>query len=246
MKSIDIRTTQNVTISYELANVRDRILAYLVDMIVKGLVYTILFLLFKYLYLDTFLDDMAYLYFMLVVLPPLIFYSLFFEYLFNGQTPGKMLLKIRVVKLNGKQPDFYDYMLRWCFRLMDLVMSGGVLAVILVSSTDHAQRLGDTVSNTTVVRIKDRHPISLADILKIDTLSQYSPKYNLVKNFPEEDIVKIKNTIVRCSEYKNHAHSEILDKLASDVALKLQLEEVPDQKIPFLRTVIKDYIVLTR
>jgi uncharacterized RDD family membrane protein YckC len=246
MKSIDIRTTQNVTISYELANVRDRILAYLVDNICKVLIYVILYLLFQYLYLDSYMDDMAFIYFFLIVLPPILFYSLFFEYVFNGQTPGKMILKIRVVKLNGKQPEFYDYILRWCFRLLDLNMSGGVLAAILVTSTDHAQRLGDTVSNTTVVRIKDRHPISLAEILKIDTLDKYTPKYALVRNFPEEDIVKIKNAIVRCNEHKNQAHRDILDKLVLDVATKLSLEEIPAQKVPFLRMVIKDYIVLTR
>jgi hypothetical protein len=129
---------------------------------------------------------------------------------------------------------------------LDLIMSGGVLAAILASSTDHSQRLGDMVSNTTVVRVRDRHPISLAEILRIDTLDKYSPKYLMVKNFPEEDIVKIKQTLVRCNEYKNVAHYEILNKLAEDVAARLQLEEVPMQKVPFLRSVIKDYIVLTR
>ncbi|MDZ4752295.1 MAG: RDD family protein [Flavobacteriales bacterium] len=246
MKSIDIRTTQNVTISYELASSRDRILAYFIDMIIKLVIYVLAFLMFEYIFSNRYKSDIIYIYFFLIVLPPIVFYSLFCEYVFHGQTPGKMLLKIRVVKLNGKQPDFYDYMLRWCFRLVDLFLSGGVLAAILVSSTDHAQRLGDLVSNTTVVRVRDRHPISLAEIMKIETKHNYVPQYELVRNFPEEDIVLIKNTLVRYSEIKNKAHEEIIDRLVTNVASRLQLTEIPEQKIPFLRTVIKDFIVLTR
>jgi hypothetical protein len=183
---------------------------------------------------------------LLVIVPPIAFYSLFFENVMNGQTPGKRLLKIRVVKLNGKQPEFYDYVLRWSFRLVDLVLSGGVLASILVSSSDHSQRLGDMVSNTTVVRVRDRSPISLADILKIESLSSYEPKYVAIRNFPERDIMLIKNALGRYMSISNTAHMEVLQELADSMAARLKVEERPADVIVFLRTLIKDYVVLTR
>ena len=44
MQTIDITTTQNVTIEYELATLRDRFLALLIDVMVVGTVYFILFI----------------------------------------------------------------------------------------------------------------------------------------------------------------------------------------------------------
>jgi uncharacterized RDD family membrane protein YckC len=248
MKSIDIRTTQNVTISYELAAVRDRILAYVVDTLIKLLYYTITVLLAIYMMdeMHEYEEDFMIIFGLLVIAPPIAFYSLFFENVMNGQTPGKRLLKIRVVKLNGKQPEFYDYVLRWSFRLVDLVLSGGVLASILVSSSDHSQRLGDMVSNTTVVRVRDRSPISLADILKIESLSSYEPKYVAIRNFPERDIMLIKNALGRYMSISNTAHMEVLQELADSMAARLKVEERPADVIVFLRTLIKDYVVLTR
>ena len=48
---------------------------------------------------------------------PVMFYSLAFEILLNGQTPGKVANKIRVVKLDGSKPTFGSYIIRWFLRL---------------------------------------------------------------------------------------------------------------------------------
>ncbi len=122
MKTIDIRTTQNVTISYELAEVRDRILAFILDVIVKSVGLLILWWLFISLVSEV--DSTTSQYFAYIIIIPLAaFYTLFFEIWLNGQTPGKKLLKIKVIKLDGKQPEFYDYLIRWTFRIIDIVLS---------------------------------------------------------------------------------------------------------------------------
>ncbi|MBA5764916.1 RDD family protein, partial [Vibrio sp. 404] len=41
---------------------------------------------------------------------PIFFYSLFFEVLMNGQTPGKFVNNIRVVKIDGSKPTFGSYL----------------------------------------------------------------------------------------------------------------------------------------
>ena len=42
MKTIDIRTTQNVTIEYELATLRERILAFFIDFVIVYVVCVII------------------------------------------------------------------------------------------------------------------------------------------------------------------------------------------------------------
>lgn len=246
MKSIEIRTTQNVTITYALADTKDRIFASVLDFVFKLLATYLLYLLFL-LFLGIGFDNSSavYFYFMLI-LPVNMFYTLILEYFFNGQTLGKMILGIKVIKLNGKQPEFYDYLIRWVFRIFDIFISAGTIAVMLVVSTEYAQRLGDMVSHCSVVRISKRTPISLKDILKIETRSSYEAQYPQIVKFREEDILLIKNTIERYNKFRNQAHRKAVQLLTASVAEKLGVEEPATDKIKFLKTLIKDYIVLTR
>jgi hypothetical protein len=151
-----------------------------------------------------------------------------------------------VVKLNGRQPEFYDYLLRWVFRTVDVYGTLGIIGSVMVASTEYAQRIGDIVSNTTVVRVSNKLNITLKDVLNIDSIQNYSPVYPQVRHFREEDIVLIKHTIDRFQKHRNQAHREALNDLALSLRERLRVEEEPAEVIPFLRTIIKDYIVLTR
>ena len=164
----------------------------------------------------------------------------------NGQTPGKRLMKIKVIKLNGKQPTFYDYLLRWSFRIVDLYTTGTLVGCFMISSTKYSQRLGDMLSNSSVVRVSNQLSISLRDILRIDSKKSYVPVYPQIKNFREDDIILIKQTLERFLKYKNDAHHDVMVDLTRIMAEKLELSSVPPDKVAFLRTLIKDYIVLTR
>ncbi len=244
MKTIDVRTTQNVTITYELAHVRDRILACIIDLIIMATAYFIMvwiFMLFA-TFNDEFFEHAIYL----ILLPMITFYTLVSEALMHGQTLGKKSMKIKVIKLDGRQPTFYDYMNRWTFRLVDVWLSLGVVGTILTASSDFSQRLGDITSNTTVVRVNNRSVISLKDILKIDSRQNYEPTYTGISNFREDDILLIKQTIERYNRYRNDAHRKAILTLCENLRLKLGLEEPVKEHIKFLKTLIKDYIVLTR
>jgi RDD family len=180
------------------------------------------------------------------IFPVVTFYTLFFESIWNGQTPGKRILKIKVIKLNGKQPVFYDYLIRWTFRIIDVGVSGGVVGTILIASTDYAQRLGDMTSNSAVVRVNNRMQIALNDILKINTRQNYEPTYHRIANFREDDILLIKQTIERYQRYRNEAHKKAVLMLCENLKQRLELQDIGPDKIKFLKTLIKDYIVLTR
>jgi uncharacterized RDD family membrane protein YckC len=243
LKSIDIRTTQNVTITYEHAFIRERILAFILDYVFLFIGMGILYFILDSLGLDGQVGEIIDA---LVIGVIVTFYTLILESTNNGQTIGKKLLRIKVVKLDGKRPDFFDYLLRWTLRLIDIWASAGTLACILISSNRNSQRLGEIVSNTIVVRVKPRTQITLEEILKIDDRLSYVPVYPEIRNFREDDILVIKQSIERYHKYRNNAHREALVELCEVLRLRLQLPSVPPNKMEFLKTCIKDYIVMTR
>ncbi len=246
LKSIDINTTQNVSITYELAYLRERVLAFLLDSVLMAVFFVVLAILGGLTEVFSDFEDGWFHFQYLFILPIRSFYTLFFEALLDGQTPGKMMLRIKVVKMDGKQPSFSDFLLRWSFRLIDLWLTFGVLGALLIASTDYGQRLGDIVSNTAVVRVQPRLQVGLRDIMRIDTQASYEPTYKDIRHFREDDILLIKQTIERYNRYRNRAHRDAVLELCETLREKLRLEVVPVNKIDFLKTLIRDYIVLTR
>jgi uncharacterized RDD family membrane protein YckC len=242
MRTIDIRTTQNVVITYDIAALSDRILALVIDWIILGVSWALLMYITVRITMgsDAFLV-MTYIYFMMFSC-----YTLFCEVVFNGQTIGKMVLRTRVVSLEGKHLSFYDYTLRWAFRIVDIYLTFGALGALLSSSTNYGQRIGGLVSNSTVVKVNSKLRVQLKDLLKINTLGDHQPQYIGVRNFKESDMLLVKQTLDRYRKYKNQAHREAVKELAETMREKLGIEEAPKSTIDFLKTLLRDYIVLTR
>ena len=243
MRSIELQTTQNVTINYELAPLRGRVFAFILDVIFLLIIiwivsYGIMGLMLKL--------DLADEFIAIVVGPFITFYTLIFESLNRGRTPGKMILRTQVVRVDGKKMKFTDYLLRWVFRLLDIWFSFGAIGVIMISSSKSSQRLGGMLSNSAVVKSNPKLQLSLKDILKINTTSERTPKYREVRHFREEDMLVVKQTIERYQRYRNKAHKEAVVQLVDLMCEKLEIEQRPEDPIEFLRDIIKDYIVLTR
>ena len=55
----------------------------------------------------------------------------------KGASIGKRALKIKVIKLDGKEPNIGDYFIRWIFRFIDIVISFGTLAIFSISFISH-------------------------------------------------------------------------------------------------------------
>lgn len=242
MQTIDITTTQNVTIQYELASLQDRIIAFIIDFLILCVSILIISLLFLGAFQGAYQNFFQYL----VAIPIFFFYNLAMEYFNNGQTLGKMAMGIKVIKLDGKAPTLADFMTRWGFRMIDIYLSMGSIASLLISSSEKAQRLGDMTANTTLIKVRFNLRFHLEDIERISTRDEYEPIYPQVRQMSEEDMLLIKNVITRYQRYPNKAHLKVMDDLVEDLILKLDVEFRPSHKINFLKTLIKDYIVLTR
>jgi len=86
-------------------------------------------------------------------------YFIFFEWLWNGQTPGKRLLKLRVIREDGRPVTLWEALARNLLRIFDAV-PGFVLPVysiglITIFMSNRDQRIGDMFAGTVVVRERD-------------------------------------------------------------------------------------------
>jgi len=215
MRTIEIRTTQNVTIEYELASVRDRFFAYFIDWLIIGAFYMVLAgiitgALGEYIY-DSGMNQQLIGFFLPVGL--FVSYQLISEIIADGQST---------------------------------FTSFGIVAALLVSTSSKSQRLGDMTANTTVIKVKFSLRFRLEDILKINTLDDYEPAYPEVKRLSEKDMLLIKTIISRYRQHRNRAHQEVVNELVQNLSQQLDIIEPPKDKIGFLKTLIRDYIVLTR
>lgn len=245
MRTIEIKTTQNVTITYELAAASDRIIAFIIDGLAK-LLCAIAALWFFSMMPSSFSEEIGILFMYFFYVPLFMTPMLIMESTMNGQTLGKRIMRIKVIKLDGRQPVFYDYLLRWCFRIVDIYGTLGISGSVMIASTEYAQRIGDMVSNTTVIRVTDRMKITLKDVLKIDTRMSYEPQYPAVRSFRETDIMLVKAAVERYLKYRNESHRIALEDIKVRMCEKLGIDQMEGDTVLFLRTLIKDYIVLTR
>ncbi len=243
MTQLTIVTTQNVAINFENASIGERILAFVLDMIIKALYAIAVFFIIHTFNLNYFLNQLdnwssSALY--LLVFLPVIFYTLFFEIFTQGRTPGKMALKIKVIKIDGYQAQVGDYMIRWVFRLIDILISSGVLGMISIMLTDRKQRLGDLVAGTAVISTKQRFTLSQSIFQEVP--SEYIPTYPQVVLLSDEDIRIIKEAVknVRLNNDKI-----LLDQLTKKVESVIGVPNKSETPLKFIDTVLADYNHLT-
>lgn len=243
MKQIDIVTSQYVTIRYSLAAVMDRILAFFIDLLIAGIITVVMFFVFLILLNNSFKADTIWL---LASIPPFLFYHLVMEAFAGGRSFGKKFLNIKPVKKNGLEMTFMDYLMRWIFRLPDILLSIGSLAVIMISSTSSAQRLGDMLANTVVIKTTDVHSLKLQQILKMNkTQENYQAGYPQVTQLSEKDVLLIKEVLDRNNTYHSVASQKSMRKMTELIEQKLGIT-APQNKPAFLREIIRDYVYLTR
>lgn len=230
MQTIRVRTTQNVFIEYSLASIGDRILAHLIDRLVLALYTLALFAVF-------FQTNVNNIWLWIIFAGvPWMFYSLMFEISMNGQTPGKRVMNIQVVKLDGTPATVGSYLLRWIFSFVDFYILSGVIAVICIAMGGKGQRVGDMVANTSVVKTGSRQEITGSEIF-VTPENTHTLTFAQVADLNDRDIELIHRALEAMREQKNDAPILALtEKIKSRLGIQSNLNAVD-----FLNTIIKDY-----
>ncbi|MFN6040034.1 MAG: RDD family protein, partial [Bacteroidota bacterium] len=166
---------------------------------------------------------------------PILMYDFLWEYFSNGQSVGKKVMAIKVVKLNGTQPSAGAYLLRWLLRIIDFML-GPVIAIFSISVTKNYQRLGDLAADTTVIKLKGR--TSIRNTILYKAIPGYEIQFRQVEKLSDKDISIIKEVFDYCR--KNRDDKALL-KLAEKVRKQLGLDKVDKSPEEFINTILIDY-----
>jgi uncharacterized RDD family membrane protein YckC len=240
MSNLHITTTQNVKLFFTPASVGERILAYGADLLIKIAYTVVIYILFTQIMNVKEMSDNNNILFIATVCLfslPVIFYTLMSETLMEGQTFGKRLLKIRVVKIDGYQAGFIDFLIRWIFYLVDINM-GFVPGLVTMIITKHTQRLGDLAAGTAVITEKSKYNISHTILMDVD--EKYKPYFaqNLVLLFSDNDMRIIKENSEIAFSLDNF---KLLTHLVEKVESVMNIRNPFKSERELLDTLQKDY-----
>jgi len=236
MDNFQIETAQNVNIVQNVAGVGERILAFIIDFLIIIFYVILVSILFAAADLDS---DSYFLVTMTIGLPVFL-YHLLWEMFWNGRSPGKAVMKLRVVKLDGSKPSFSSYLLRWLLRIIDISSTMGAVALVTILFNGRGQRCGDIAAATTI--ITEKKTMDLSRTILIDIPEGYVPSYPQVTVFSDREMQTIKSVFMDAKRMGNH---NVILKLAKQVTTVMDAttEETP---IKFLDTVIMDYNFYTQ
>lgn len=251
---LNIETPEQVELRFPVAGIGSRFLAVLTDMIIQGVAVMVLFVLFAVVIsagaygrratvpgTAAMSPDAAAKWFIAGVI--LFFFLLYwgyfslFEGLWQGQTPGKKLLKIRVIKDSGRQITLFEALARNLLRLVDS-QPFYLIGVVTMLCNRQQKRLGDFVAGTMVVHERVEEQPSLHHNSRTFTASFYMPASVEVQQRPDrvplagdavarlqvQDLQVIEAFLARALDLEWTRREEMARKIAVRTAEKMQVE----------------------
>ncbi|MEL6304799.1 MAG: RDD family protein [Bacteroidota bacterium] len=239
MSNLQINTTQNVNLDYKIVGIGERIVAFLID----G------FILYMYALLVNLIGDaLSFVYedtwtqrgLVALIFLPAMFYSLLMHSLFNGRTVGKMLMKMRVVRVDGAPVHWSNLLVRWMLRLVDIWIFLGSIGILSILFSDKRQRTGDAAAGTVVISTKNK--VKVSHTILEEVADQYEPTFTNVTLLTDKDVRLIKETYRIAKQSSDFRTLKALrEKVESILETNSQLYDKQ-----FLDTVLKDYNYYTQ
>jgi len=168
-------------------------------------------------------------------------YFVLFETLWQGQTPGKRLAKIRVIQDDGRLIGLQQATLRALIRSVDDTFFIGALLIML---TKKEKRLGDLLAGTIVIQTEASttsasFPVS-SKAQEIAILLQ--PQANISQLLPDE-FATIRDYLQRREKMTPKAKNEVSLQLAKQTKAIIGLDQLPTPVEPdvFLEAVYWAY-----
>jgi uncharacterized membrane protein SpoIIM required for sporulation/uncharacterized RDD family membrane protein YckC len=231
---VTIETPEHATFTYEVAGLVSRGLAALIDHAIQVVLLLGLFLVFAIGALGAGqggFDEISKGMIAALVLGVFVIiwaYFVVFELLWRGQTPGKRLVGIRVIRDGGYGVTAGSILTRNLFRFVGDLMPFPLVGIGVMFGNARCKRLGDFVAGTIVVR---------------DTPTEYPPG-DVAPARPDENLLNdlrragihrlrqeyaqaIESFLARADEFEPLARMDVAHRLAEPLSKVLQIP-VPD------------------
>lgn len=245
-ETLIIETPERVPLAFSLASIGNRFLAVAIDHAIQYM--SIAAVLFTFLLIassgrdsqfgaiERFASEMSnWVIAVMIFVVFLLFagYFAFFEWLWDGQTPGKRLLKLRVIREDGRPITLWEAIARNLFRLFDAlpgpmipVYSVGLI-VIFMSRRD--QRVGDLVAGTVVIRERTdeaptfaetfSNPVADPAYRRVQQRTSFEGNVSMLK---EDEIEVIENFLRRRWDLTERQRTWMAWRIALPIMFKLK------------------------
>lgn len=235
MNKLLINTPQNVNFEYKLASVGSRLIAFGIDYGIMLLYSIFSFFILERIGLFKSSDSWLTWGVVSLVTLPVLLYPLLMETFTEGQTVGKRIMKIKVVKIDGTRATFYQYFIRWVCNAVDIFMSMGGIGLSAIILTRKSQRIGDIAADTAVISIKA--DINLKETLFEEITAGHQIIYPEVIRLTDQDVNEIKEIYQTGFRRKNYT---IIQALAAKVEILLGVKALVHPE-DFITQVIQDH-----
>jgi uncharacterized RDD family membrane protein YckC len=227
-RTVDIATGESVAFSYELAGLGSRFFAVFIDMTIQ--IFVLVAVFFGLVWLAAVLPESAkhapsgLTKFASAIVGAVFFFSLFmlfdgyfilFEWLWQGRTPGKRLLGIRVVRDGGFPVDFTSAVIRNVIRIVEAALGFYAVSALSTLLSPQNRRLGDIAAGTIVVRdgrYERARSLASRDYLREDPV---------VRELVPAQRALVRSYAERRSLLTPHARATLAASIASSVRPKL-------------------------
>jgi uncharacterized RDD family membrane protein YckC len=253
-REIVIETPEKIRFSYHIAEIGTRIAAWIMDFLIQVLILLIIILALvlsgysSWTHLEEGLTNLTAAFLMIMIFLSRWFYFVLFEVIMEGQSPGKKMMRIRVIRDNGESLDFETIVLRNFLRAVDgfpsVPLIGGFVALI----DSQNRRLGDIIANTIVVN-EIQYKLAIPDFQvhfnhtpepangSANELGYLTVKQKLTEN--ELYIIRrFLNEYHKLPAAKQH---EITEQLANQVQKRLGIEERITDSLQFLERIYQQH-----
>jgi uncharacterized RDD family membrane protein YckC len=171
-ETLIIETPERVPLHFALASIGNRFIACAIDHTIQMISLIVLVIIFIVIADFSDVGDRVtsapkWVIAFLIVLVFILMsgYFAFFEWIWNGQTPGKRWMKLRVIREDGRPISFFEAMVRNLLRNFDIMPSPFYsVGLISVFASERDQRVGDLVAGTVVVREREAQAPAFAEV----------------------------------------------------------------------------------
>lgn len=168
---LEVETPDHVVLRYDLAGGGNRGFAALVDFVLAALVFV--GSLWAFSLVTNALPGATPFFGLLILFTFTLAWSYFvlLEWLWQGQTVGKRLYGLRVIRDDGAPAGFVAVLIRNLIRIVDFLPLFYGLGLLMIIFTSRSQRLGDLAAGTYVVRA----PRPQLDYFSLRTVTPLGP-----------------------------------------------------------------------
>jgi uncharacterized RDD family membrane protein YckC len=176
-------------------------------------------------------------------------YYIFFEMLWNGQTPGKRLVGLRVLRSDGTPITLTESIIRNLVRFVDFLPLFYGLGVVVMFVNAQSRRLGDLAAGTLVVR--DRADLTLDNLTEIPQLqSSLAVPAQIIEEVATWPIERLTEADIQLAEGYLHRRTDLENgpHLAQQILRRLLARmELPNSSISALQSphvlaqIVKEY-----